>query len=421
MAISQGKVLLLDSDPSCSLFFQNIIKVFFPGKQLLTLLPGKDSYATCLSEHPDIIIIETFTTGAHGLRLIKDIKSAESLHNIPLIALTEKNNECLTQPKVFEVGADLCISKPLNEAATLAALKMCFRLSALERTVPQEKKTMINQLEATKVELENLRNYRSQTEEALSIERDFATQVLNAMGQGLTISNSSGYFQFANPAFCRMVGYDMQEVLGKTPYDFTIRKDHNILTAARKIRNTGQVNSYETVLTHKNGHTIDVFITGVPYYRAGNIEGSIAVITETTLLKNTETKLKKLSDEYEQIFNGTQDALFLIQVLDDNTFRFIRNNRSHQEKTGFPLNLFSGKTPEELLGEQAGALISANYARCVEAGTTITYKEEIIIDKEITWWQTSLTPIFENGTVTHIVGSSIEVTYMKDHSIHHRL
>ncbi len=416
MAISTGKVLLLDSDPSCTLFFQNIIKLFFPGKQLLTYVPGKDSYAICLSEHPDMIIIETFTTGAHGLRLIKDIKSTETLHDIPLIALTEKNSKGLIHQKVFKVGADLCIQKPLEEDETLAVLKMCFRLNTLERTVSMGKKTMIDQLNKTKAELENLHNYRSQTEEALRIERDFATQVLNAMGQGLTITNSSGYFQFANPAFCRMVGYDMQEVLGKTPYDFTIKADHNILKTARKIRYTGQINSYETVLQHKNGRTIDAFITGVPYYRAGKIEGSIAVITETTLFKSSEKKLNKLSEEYEQIINGTMDALFLIQVMDDHTFRFIRNNRSHQEKTGFTLKMISGKTPEELIGEQAGSVISANYARCVEAGKMITYKEQSLSDSKPTWWQTSLTPIFKNGTVTHIVGASIDITNIKVHS-----
>ncbi len=44
-------------------------------------------------------------------------------------------------------------------------------------------------------------------QKALQAERDFALQVLNNMGQGLTVTTKDGRFAYINPAYARMVGY----------------------------------------------------------------------------------------------------------------------------------------------------------------------------------------------------------------------
>jgi PAS domain S-box-containing protein len=42
--------------------------------------------------------------------------------------------------------------------------------------------------------------------------------------------------------------------------------------------------------------------------------------------------------------------MFLIQVADDDEFRYVRNNRSHQQLTGIELEDLKRTTPDELLG-----------------------------------------------------------------------
>src|SRR5512139_1211693 len=58
-------------------------------------------------------------------------------------------------------------------------------------------------------------------QKALQAERDFALQVLNNMGQGLTVTTKDGRFAYINPAYARMLGYASQEILGKALPDFT--------------------------------------------------------------------------------------------------------------------------------------------------------------------------------------------------------
>ena len=37
--------------------------------------------------------------------------------------------------------------------------------------------------------------------------------------------------------------------------------------------------------------------------------------------------------QYEKVFNGTQDSMFLIEVKDTGQFVYVRNNQAHQINT----------------------------------------------------------------------------------------
>ncbi|MFH2040714.1 MAG: PAS domain S-box protein [Chloroflexota bacterium] len=57
---------------------------------------------------------------------------------------------------------------------------------------------------------------RKQAEEAVETERNFALQIMNSMGQGLTVTDEQGRFEYVNPEYARMTGYDPEELLSKT-------------------------------------------------------------------------------------------------------------------------------------------------------------------------------------------------------------
>jgi len=120
---------------------------------------------------------------------------------------------------------------------------------------------------------------------------------------------------------------------------------------------------------------------------------------------------------YEVIFHEMEDAVFLIDVeeADDGyAFRFRRNNASHQQRTGFFEDEFRGQTPRELLGDEQGAAVAANYRRCVEQQATIEYEETLEFPGGTSYWRTKLTPITENGRVTGIIGVARDITEQKE-------
>jgi PAS domain S-box-containing protein len=120
---------------------------------------------------------------------------------------------------------------------------------------------------------------RRKLERELQEERDFVLQIINTMGQGLFMIDEKGHFMMVNPAYARLTGYELQDLLGKSPADITALEDQETLAQAREAREQGNTTTYENRLKRKDGKFIPVLITGVPRLKDGKYAGSIAVIT----------------------------------------------------------------------------------------------------------------------------------------------
>lgn len=146
----------------------------------------------------------------------------------------------------------------------------------------------------------------------------------------------------------------------------------------------------------------------------GKITGFHGVSRDITERKKAQEELDRKTAEYETVFNSSQSAMFLIEVVADNTFCYIRNNKAHQAATGISLEELRGKTPPELVGEQLGHQIAQKYQTCVQLAKTISYEETLDLPGGKKTWYTNLTPVInQHGEVTHIVGSSEDITERK--------
>ena len=117
-----------------------------------------------------------------------------------------------------------------------------------------------------------------------------------------------------------------------------------------------------------------------------------------------------LEQEYEIIFNNTQDALFLIEVTPEKEFRYLRLNNTHEELTGLTTAEVKGRTPQDLFGTQLGTYLEGKYQKCLEKEENIEYTEELELPSGKKIWLTNLTPVFNEGQITQIVGSSRDIT-----------
>ena len=120
-----------------------------------------------------------------------------------------------------------------------------------------------------------------------------------------------------------------------------------------------------------------------------------------------------INEQYEIIFNNTQDALFLMKVTENDEIKFQRLNRAHEKQTGLKTKEVKGKTPQEILGETVGAEVEVNYRRCIESGESIEYEEELDFPSGKKVYHTTLTPVFRQGRVAQIVGSGRDITERK--------
>lgn len=140
---------------------------------------------------------------------------------------------------------------------------------------------------------------RQHAEKELQKERDFAVQVMNTLGQGVTVTGPEGHLEYVNPAFAKILGCEPEELIGKEIRSFTHPEDVETLLQARELRKAGKTSTYENRILNKNGEIVHVLITGSPRRIGKEVIGSISVITDLTGIKQIEIEREALIKELE--------------------------------------------------------------------------------------------------------------------------
>lgn len=135
------------------------------------------------------------------------------------------------------------------------------------------------------------------------------------MNDGLAVQNNLGLLTYANDAFCRMLKYSKEELLGKSVLDFFDKPDQTVIAEHLKKNDTG-INRFEVTCASKTGDRLHLLVSPKAIFDAdGSFRGSFAVITDITDLKNTERKLKDREKELEVKAANLQDLNSALKVL----------------------------------------------------------------------------------------------------------
>ncbi len=165
---------------------------------------------------------------------------------------------------------------------------------------------------------------------------------------------------------------------------------------------------------HKDGSTVWIRCRGLAIRNnEGKAIRMLGAHVDITEQKKAEEKIQKISNEYEKVFNSAQNAMFLIEVLGKEQFKFIRTNKYHQEKTGISLEMVRNKTPQALLGEATSQEVIQHYQKCIDKKESITYEEVLDLPRGRRVWLTTLTPSLGKKDFQFIVGSSVDITERK--------
>jgi PAS domain S-box-containing protein len=136
--------------------------------------------------------------------------------------------------------------------------------------------------------------------------------------------------------------------------------------------------------------------------------------TELAMQQQAQAKLQANEQLLYSIYYGSANGIFVVDVLPSGEFRFAGLNPAHERLTGLRSEDIKGKSPEQVLPAAAAAAVSANYARCVQAGTSISYEECLPFRGEESWWLTTLTPLFDvQSRIYQLTGTSINITVRK--------
>ncbi|MHA1933737.1 MAG: PAS domain S-box protein [Candidatus Thorarchaeota archaeon] len=138
--------------------------------------------------------------------------------------------------------------------------------------------------------------------------------LVDSMSEGFGVVDKNNVFTYVNKRLAEMLGYSVEEMIGRKLTDFLDDKNKAIIAENVKKRKEGLSSQYEIAWTTVGGKNVPTIISGAPLIDNGEHVGSFAVITDISahvealnFMKESETRYRALSEQSLQGLAVIQD------------------------------------------------------------------------------------------------------------------
>lgn len=115
------------------------------------------------------------------------------------------------------------------------------------------------------------------------------------------------------------------------------------------------------------------------------------------------------------ILDSVAFSVFVLEVCEDGIPRYVAANKPALEHTSYTLEQVVGKSALEVFGGAVGHRGLAHHLKVVALAEEVTYEVPFPQAKRVALMRTTLSPMFnQNGKLTHLVGSSMDVSANKE-------
>jgi PAS domain S-box-containing protein len=157
-------------------------------------------------------------------------------------------------------------------------------------------------------------------------------RLIDTMNDGLWVLDANGRIVFANEKLASLLGCEVDEVMGRPAVEFFDDANRQIFLNQIYKRSGGKPGSYEIQVTRRDGGEITCLIRGAPRFTAeGGYIGSIGNITDISVRKELEDRLRASEQEYRDLFDNMQDVV--CRVNEDG--KIVAMNRAGAQILGF--------------------------------------------------------------------------------------
>ena len=173
---------------------------------------------------------------------------------------------------------------------------------------------------------------------SLQKEKAFRKAIENSIPSGIAVIDENGRQVYANQSFCRMTGWNEEELLGKKPpYVYWSMQDiENINNAFRQtLDHNAPKEGFDLVFTHKNGTLIPVNVIISLFQQDNNETFFLANVIDITERKKSEEALKKSRLLLEASIESQKDTI-IFSI--DKHYNYLYFNKAHHEAMLFAYN-----------------------------------------------------------------------------------
>ncbi|NYE22818.1 PAS domain S-box-containing protein [Pigmentiphaga litoralis] len=182
--------------------------------------------------------------------------------------------------------------------------------------------------------------FRSQAEEALIAETGFRRAMENAILTGMRVIDMEGRITYVNPAFCRMMGWNESDLIGRAPpYPYWPQGDHEAQQRAIDMLLSGNAPSsgFEMEAQRRDGSIYWTRMYVSPLLDQRGVQtGWMTSMTDITEPKRIREALAAAHERFMTVLEGLDDAISV----------------TAESAKGSEL-LFANKTYRRVLGSQA--------------------------------------------------------------------
>jgi hypothetical protein len=162
---------------------------------------------------------------------------------------------------------------------------------------------------------------RKATEDALRAESAFRKAMEDSVITGLRAIDLSGRIIYVNTAFCRMIGFDEDELLGAgPPFPYWPSEQREVCERNLAMTLAGQAprSGFEMRIQRKNGERFDArFYLSPLIDLTGRQTGWMASITDITEPKRVRAALESAHERFEAVLDGLDAAVFVADARTD--------------------------------------------------------------------------------------------------------
>lgn len=189
---------------------------------------------------------------------------------------------------------------------------------------------------ATLLQLRQHARHRAETEEKLRAAYAFRQAMSQSMITGLRATDLKGRITFVNAAFCRMTGFDENELLDiDPPYPYWPPEEFDQLqfNVEQALAGRAPPNGFEMRIMRKNGERFDVRLYFSPLIDTqGRQIGWMASMNDITEPKRVRVELERAHERFVTVIDGLETA---VHVADVSNGEILFANRAFQNIFGF--------------------------------------------------------------------------------------
>jgi PAS domain S-box-containing protein/putative nucleotidyltransferase with HDIG domain len=244
----------------------------------------------------DVIISDILMPRMDGYRLITEVRKSKVFGSVPIIVYTATYTSPADEKLSLELGADYYLRKPASVAKINEAIKQATTTRRQTTEIPVNdvdvmkvyNEVLIRKLEEKLLEL-------GVTQQGLKASEDRYRMIAETAEEGIWTIDADERTTYVNPKVASMFGYEPQEMLVGSLFDFMSPASARLARAGLTRRRTEKMTDmFDFKFRRKDGSDFWAMVASKPIQNeAGEHVGALAMITDINDRKLAEQTLQK--------------------------------------------------------------------------------------------------------------------------------